>query len=116
MERPEEEPLEKSVALHAGEEKGLSGSVGSGVVQRRQFPLYFLHLLRCHLSLPPTSPLQPATRRWIAPAKENRRLDPEQMTETAKFKVRPAGRVRIYFKSFWHEEWKPGWAHILLFF
>ena len=53
---PEEEPLEKGVALHASEEERLRRSIGSRVIQRRQFLLYFFHLPRRHfLSLPTPS-------------------------------------------------------------
>lgn len=48
MERPEEEPLEKSVAFHAGEEERLSRSIGSWVIQHRQLSLYVFHLPCCH--------------------------------------------------------------------
>ena len=44
----EEEPFEKGVTLHAGEEEGLGRRVGSWVVQHRQFLLYLFHLLRRH--------------------------------------------------------------------
>ena len=49
MERPEEEPLEKSVAFHAGEEERLGRSIGSWVIQHRQFSLYVFHLPCCHV-------------------------------------------------------------------
>ena len=48
MERPEEEPLEKTVAFHAGEEERLRRSIGSWVIQHRQFSLYVFHLPCCH--------------------------------------------------------------------
>lgn len=47
---PEEEPFEEGVSLDPGEEEGLSGGVGSRVIEHLQLPLDHLHLPRRHLS------------------------------------------------------------------